>query len=1331
MTEIAARAGKNAMPVSATTPPALLPDDSRVIEALEAYVQALETGAQPNRAAFLARYPDIAGVLAGCLDGLDFVHGTGHQLPPSAPESAVSGHAASGLPLGDFCLIREIGRGGMGVVYEAEQMSLGRRVALKVLPFAAALDDKQLRRFKNEAQAAAHLHHQNIVPVYAIGCERAVHFYAMQYIEGQTLAQVIADLRLQNAELPKEAKDRTSQAPTLAQNGQPAALQSKICNQQSAIAPTPPVGALSTERSTTGRAFFRAVASLGQQAAEGLDYAHELGVIHRDVKPANLLLDSRGKIWITDFGLAHCQSQAGLTMSGDLVGTLRYMSPEQALAKRVLVDHRTDIYSLGATLYELLTGEPVFAGHDRQELLRQIAFEDPKPLRRREKLIPGELETIVLKALEKNPADRYGTAKEMAEDLHRFVKDEPIQARRPSLARRGKQWCRRHKTLTSTAAAMLIVLAACVGYMLTDRASRLAKIEQQVAEALAGARTAIQAGDLNLARERVAEAQGHLGTEGQQLPVQRAASDRILKEIETRKADEGRFRQFLILASEAQDKMSFTPISGGDVVAKEALHIYRVLQADDWLARLDDSYLSTVQKAQVRETAYVTLVSLADFGVRWSDQDSKTVERSQDLLRRAQAFHEPTRAFYFVRSRYHTRKGNAVETAEDVRRFQAAPAKTAWDYYLPGHTAGINGDLNEAIRSYRAALDLQPNHYNSLYFLADRFTTEKINRIPEAIQLFTACIALRQDNMFAYSNRAECYEKLGQMDDAEADYSAGIAAAKSEAERTYCYNRRSFFYRSWGRTENAREDLERCIKSCEQALEGEKLGPDHYKALQALRFMKNLAMLYTDAGDVQKAIPLRVKVLEKLKATLGPDHADTAGSMRELALCYDDAGHWQDAIALYTRALEVQKVKLGIDNIETLHTMDLLASDYRRVDRFKESLVLHERALELTKAKLGAGHPDTVRRMNNVTNAYRQAQLVPMLPKLLSGEAQPSDPSQSLYLAILCYERRLYATSERFFNDAFAFESKLLNPLDGGVPWLAGCAAALAGSGQGGDAANLKVEDYARFRRQALVWLRADLAGRRLEFDKGSVKDAVKAGRVLWGHMRFWHCNRDLNGVRAEAALARLPQAERKEWQKLWQEVSELTRVAIETQKATQRAAETETAMPGTDHPGTLVEATADLGIAYHEAGKFDQADRLFRDLLERARKNDKSMIASALAMLGFNLLKQERYAEAESILRECLAIREKEQPDDWIRFNTMSTLGGTLLGQGKHDTAEPLMLEGYEGMKHREAKIPAEGKIRLTEAIERIVRLYEATEQTEKALLWRAKLSASKNPPN
>jgi tetratricopeptide (TPR) repeat protein len=234
-------------------------------------------------------------------------------------------------------------------------------------------------------------------------------------------------------------------------------------------------------------AYYQTVARLGIQAAEALDCAHQQGVVHRDVKPANLMVDGQGRLWVMDFGLAHVQSDVRLTMSGDVVGTLRYMSPEQALGQRMVVDHRTDMYSLGATLYELLTLEPVFGADDRRELLRQIAFDEPVPPRRRNNAIPAELETIVLKALEKEAAARYATAQELADDLRRFLDQRPIQARRPTLAVRVGKWARRHRALVRTAVAALAIVAvvATVCAVLVWRAwqvesrARAAEVEQR------------------------------------------------------------------------------------------------------------------------------------------------------------------------------------------------------------------------------------------------------------------------------------------------------------------------------------------------------------------------------------------------------------------------------------------------------------------------------------------------------------------------------------------------------------------------------------------------------------------------------------------------------------------------------------------------------------------------------------------------------------------------------------------------------------------------------------------------------------------------------------
>jgi tetratricopeptide (TPR) repeat protein len=187
-----------------------------------------------------------------------------------------------------------------------------------------------------------------------------------------------------------------------------------------------------------------------------------MGIVHRDIKPSNLMVDGRGNLWITDFGLAQMTTPGGnaggnLTMTGDLVGTLRYMSPEQALANRVIIDHRTDVYSLGVTLYEMLTLRVPFEGENRQALLRQIAFDEPRGLRKINKAIPAELETIVLKAMEKNAGDRYGTAIELGHDLRRFLEDKPIKARRPTMVQRARKWGRRHRAVVWAIALGLIV----------------------------------------------------------------------------------------------------------------------------------------------------------------------------------------------------------------------------------------------------------------------------------------------------------------------------------------------------------------------------------------------------------------------------------------------------------------------------------------------------------------------------------------------------------------------------------------------------------------------------------------------------------------------------------------------------------------------------------------------------------------------------------------------------------------------------------------------------------------------------------------------------------
>ncbi|HYT94131.1 MAG TPA: protein kinase [Gemmataceae bacterium] len=484
------------------------PDDPRVIAAMEEYLAELEAGRTPDRRRFLARHPEIAAALTECLDGLAFLHAAAPSLhAPNEPDGltppGLPGEAEQ-RPLGDFQLGREIGRGGMGVVYEATQLSLGRRVALKVLPLAATLDPKHLQRFQREAQAAAQLHHTNIVPVYAVGCERSVHYYAMQLIEGRSLAALIEEMRAtRDEERGARIEDRGSKAPkttTVIER------RSSILDPQSSI--------LARRRSAE---FFRTAARLAMKAAEALEHAHQLAIVHRDIKPANLLVDVRGNLWVTDFGLALFQSDANLTITGEVLGTLRYMSPEQALGKRGVVDHRTDIYSLGMTLYELLTLRPAFDGQDRQELLTQIGGEEPRPPRRIDPSIPVELETIVLKAIAKNPAERYGTAQELADDLQRFLDNRPIFARRPTLRDRACKWARRHRGLVASAVALLLVavagLVVAMWFIAQEHTETRAAYERERRQAESAREQRVRAEENFRAARQAVDLLSHIGEE--------------------------------------------------------------------------------------------------------------------------------------------------------------------------------------------------------------------------------------------------------------------------------------------------------------------------------------------------------------------------------------------------------------------------------------------------------------------------------------------------------------------------------------------------------------------------------------------------------------------------------------------------------------------------------------------------------------------------------------------------------------------------------------------------------------------------------------------------
>jgi serine/threonine protein kinase/WD40 repeat protein len=558
------------------------------------YLDRLRCGERPSIDEYANRFPALAGEIREFFPALKLVE---RLKPDHRDEVAAMRPAGEFGPfsqmappgrLGDFRILREVARGGMGVVYEAVQESLGRPVALKVLPPNALADARYRKRFLREAKAAARLHHTNIVPVFGVGEADGVHFYAMQFINGLGLDKVLDELRrlhsegagipavkprqetadtppqtekFAEAEQQPDASEQTVTARYVARSlvsgcfacvgpdesphdsdsggftlGAKSPVETRVLGPPpSSARPTSAasrclphdtgVGKLSDtavyalpgqDESSTGSGslatYWQSVARIGVQVGEALQYAHDHGVLHRDIKPSNLLLDARGTAWVTDFGLAKADDQDDLTKTGDVIGTLRYMAPELFAGKS---DPRSDVYSLGLTLYELLALRPAFDETNRHTLIRRVMHESPPALRTLDRHIPRDLAIIVHKAIDRDPGHRYETAGELAADLQRFADDEPIHARRISYATRLRRWCRRNKLVASLVGtiSLLLIAAAVVSSIAASSFKGLAERNGELADenetALKGAKQRLF--DSSLAEARSSRWSGRPG----------------------------------------------------------------------------------------------------------------------------------------------------------------------------------------------------------------------------------------------------------------------------------------------------------------------------------------------------------------------------------------------------------------------------------------------------------------------------------------------------------------------------------------------------------------------------------------------------------------------------------------------------------------------------------------------------------------------------------------------------------------------------------------------------------------------------------------------------
>ncbi len=424
------------------------PNDRDPVDVLaEEFADRLRRGEHPSVSDYAANHPSHAEQLREVLPAVAQME----QLK-RFKKAVVLDSITHPDRLGDFRILRELGRGGMGVVFEAVQESLGRRVALKILASQSQLTPERRERFVREAKAAAKLHHTNIVPVFGVGEQEGLSYYVMQLIPGQSLQAIVAGWK-HGAAAETAGPIPGQVATTLGMHPEEPRL------------PRPTVHAEPGSHAHHPRSGDWAfIAEAGAQAAEALHYAHQQGVLHRDVKPANLLLDPKRQVWVADFGVAKLVDSRTLTATGDILGTLQYLAPE---CLHGTADVRSDVYGLGATLYEMLTLAPPFSAETPAGLIKQIADAEPASPRSIDRTIPRDLETIVLKALAREPSRRYASAEMLADDLRAFLDDRPIRARRVTAIGRGARWCRKNPAVAmlsfSTLAAL--VLAAVVGWM--------------------------------------------------------------------------------------------------------------------------------------------------------------------------------------------------------------------------------------------------------------------------------------------------------------------------------------------------------------------------------------------------------------------------------------------------------------------------------------------------------------------------------------------------------------------------------------------------------------------------------------------------------------------------------------------------------------------------------------------------------------------------------------------------------------------------------------------------------------------------------------------------
>jgi serine/threonine protein kinase/tetratricopeptide (TPR) repeat protein len=1068
---------------------------------------------------------------------------------------------SSGSRIGPYKLLQKLGEGGMGAVYMAEQQEPVRRLVAAKLIKPGQDSAQVLARFEVERQALALMDHPNIARVLDAGATAAGQpYFVMELIKGVPITKYCDENHL----TPRERL----------------ALFVPVC--------------------------------------QAVQHAHQKGIIHRDLKPSNVLVciyDGKPTPKVIDFGVAKATVQklterTLFTNFGAIVGTLEYMSPEQAQLDQLDIDTRSDIYSLGVLLYELLTGTTPLERKRLKteallEVLRVIREEEPpKPSARltdsndtlaslsaQRQMEParltrevrGELDWIVMKCLDKDRARRYESANGLARDVERFLLDEPVEAGPPSASYKLRKYACKHRRVLATAAAfvMLLLAGVTVSAWQAVRATTAERISsEQATRAKEAELEALASAESSQRRlVQIEKANDILGSVFKALdPNTETLEDKGLR----------------VLLGERLDRATQDLVEDGVgdplTVAKLQMTLGDAQQGLGYPAKavLLFTKARAIYAAQLGSDHPETLNAMNSLGIVY--KEAGMPERSLPLL---------------------------VETL-NLRRTKLGPdhLETLTSMNALASTYGAAGKWDEAQRIYEETFELRksklaPDHPDLLTSMNNLAVAYgRVGREDDAIRLYEETLKLQTASrgphhiktLNTMGNLASAYERVGRPD-----------KSIPLAEKTF-----------------------RLMKT--------NLGVDHPFTLTA---MNNLANAYRRKGKLDLALPLFEESLKLHKAKLGADHPNALMSMNNLALCLVSAGKLDLALPLYEASLELHKAKLGEAHPSTVNSMSNLASAYRRIGKFDLALALHERALTLRKDKLGADHPATLSTMSQLAGTYRDMgkldqalALSEETLRLRRAKLGTNDPDT---LTSMCSLAAAYWSANR---------------LDKSIPLFE---------------AALKVQE-AKFGRDHADTLQT----------VGNLGVNYKdAGRL-------------------EEAIPLLEEAH--------QAAQKLPELRFVTPK--------------------LIDAYGKAG----ESAKLGDLIREQREQLAKGRKSlpkDSLQLTQQMTLLGEALLRAKRFAEAEPPLRECLSIRERTTPEEWRRFSVQSMLGEAVMGQKNYTEAESLLLAGYQGMKQREKTLTHASKIYLTEAIERLVQLYEATGQSDKAGDWRKKLPAKKASGN